>query len=170
AAAGALMKGKDNPGCLAEARLALAANPASADARSLAQVCKAPGSPAAAAPSKKPTGGAAPGRRPAVASAAPARPRPYDETEARQLLNEGNQKLIAPDAAGAVVLFEKALALRPANPTLGGLYRSLGIAHTRQGNVEEGARYYRLYLPLCTNPAENAQLQRVLDDYEGRRP
>ena len=45
----------------------------------------------------------------------------------------------------------------------------MGIAYTREGNVEEGARYYRLYLPLCTNPAEKSQLQRVLDDYDARR-
>ena len=41
-AAAALMKGKDDAGCLAEAQLALAANPASADARSLADACKSP--------------------------------------------------------------------------------------------------------------------------------
>jgi len=41
-AAAAMMKGKDNAGCLAEAQLALAANPESADARSLADACKAP--------------------------------------------------------------------------------------------------------------------------------
>jgi hypothetical protein len=44
----------------------------------------------------------------------------------------------------------------------------MGIASTRKGNSEEGARYYRLYLPLCTDPAERAQLQRVLADYESR--
>jgi hypothetical protein len=85
------------------------------------------------------------------------------------LLNEGNQKLLGQDASGAVALFQKALTLKPGNPTLGGLYRSMGIAFTRQGNIEEGAHYYRLYLPVCTNPAEKAQLQKVLDDYEARR-
>jgi tetratricopeptide (TPR) repeat protein len=97
------------------------------------------------------------------------RPRPYDEAEARRLLNEGNQKLLAQDPSGAIALFQQALTLKPGNPTLGGLYRSLGIAFTRQGNIEEGAHYYRLYVPLCTNPAEKAQLQKVLDDYEARR-
>ena len=38
-----------------------------------------------------------------------------------------------------------------------------------KGKVEQGARYYRLYLPLCTDSAERAQLQRVLADYDARR-
>jgi len=158
-AAAALMKGKDNAGCLAEAQLALAANPQSADARSLADTCKPPAARKSESPAKKS----------AAAASRPERPRPYDEAEARRLLNEGNQKLLARDPAGAVALFEKALSLKPGNPTLGSLYRSMGIAYTREGNVEEGARYYRLYLPLCTNPAEKSQLQRVLDDYDARR-
>ena len=49
------------------------------------------------------------------------------------------------------------------------LYRSLGIAFTRQGNIEKGARYYRLYLPLCTNADDRAKLQQLLDDYDARR-
>jgi pSer/pThr/pTyr-binding forkhead associated (FHA) protein len=159
-AAAALMKGKDNAGCLAEAQLALAANPQSADARSLADTCKVP--------TVQTSSIVAPSRKAAVLSP-PARPRPYDEAEARRLLNEGNQKLLAQDPSGAVALFQKALTLKPGNATLGGLYRSMGIAFTRQGNIEEGAHYYRLYLPLCSNPAEKAQLQKVLDDYDARR-
>jgi tetratricopeptide (TPR) repeat protein len=161
-AAAALMKGKDNAGCLAEAKLALAANPASTDAKSLTEACQAP---VVQTSSLAP----APGRPVRAASAASSRPRPYDEAEARRLLNEGNQKLLAQDPSGAVALFQKALTLKPGNPTLGGLYRSMGIAFTRQGNIEEGAHYYRLYLPLCSNPAEKSQLQKVLDDYEARR-
>jgi tetratricopeptide (TPR) repeat protein len=159
-AAAAMMKGKDDAGCLAEAQLALAANPKSADARSLAEACKA--TPKKAAPAQPPP-------RKVVAASHPERPRPFDEAEARRLLNEGNQKLLAQDPSGAVALFEKALALKPGNPTLGGLYRSMGIAHTRLGNVEEGAHYYRLYLPLCSNPAEKAQLHKVLEEYDARR-
>jgi pSer/pThr/pTyr-binding forkhead associated (FHA) protein len=167
-AAAAMTKGKDNAGCLAEAQLALAANPESADARSLADACKAPTVKASslAAPPAHP---AAISSRASAVSSRPSRPRPYDEAEARRLLNEGNQKLLGQDASGAVALFQKALTLKPGNPTLGGLYRSMGIAFTRQGNIEEGAHYYRLYLPVCTNPAEKAQLQKVLDDYEARR-
>jgi len=161
-AAAALMKGKDNAGCLAEAQLALAANPASTDAKSLAEACQAP---VVQTSSLAP----APGRPVRAASAASSRPRPYDEAEARRLLNEGNQKLLAQDPSGAVALFQKALTLKPGNSTLGGLYRSMGIAFTRQGNIEEGAHYYRLYLPLCSNPAEKSQLQKVLDDYDARR-
>jgi pSer/pThr/pTyr-binding forkhead associated (FHA) protein/tetratricopeptide (TPR) repeat protein len=167
-AAAAMMKGKDNAGCLAEARLALAANPESADASSLADACRAPTVKTAsvAAPPARP---AANSSRSTAVSSRPSRPRPYDEAEARRLLNEGNQKLLAQDPSGAVALFQKALTLKPGNPTLGGVYRSMGIAFTRQGNIEEGAHYYRLYVPLCTNPAEKAQLQKVLDDYEARR-
>jgi pSer/pThr/pTyr-binding forkhead associated (FHA) protein len=157
-AAAALMKGKDNAGCLAETQLALAANPQSSEARSLADACKVPTVQAASVAPPRP-----------VKAAASARPRPYDEAEARRLLNEGNQKLLAQDPSGAVALFQKALTLKPGSPTLAGLYRSMGIAFTRQGNVEEGAHYYRLYLPLCTNPAEKTQLQKVLDDYDARR-
>jgi len=104
-----------------------------------------------------------------VAAKPAAQPRAYDEAEARRLLNEGNQKLLSQDPAGAVGLYEKALTLKPGKPILAGLYRSLGIANTRLGNMEEGAKYYRLYLPLCTNPAEKAQLQKVLDEYDARR-
>jgi len=167
-AAAAMMKGKDNAGCLAETQLALAANPESADARSLADACRAPTvkTSSVAAPPARP---AAISSRSTAVSSRPSRPRPYDEAEARRLLNEGNQKLLAQDPSGAVALFQKALTLKPGNPTLGGLYRSMGIAFTRQGNIEEGAHYYRLYVPLCANPAEKAQLQKVLDDYEARR-
>ena len=159
-AAAALMKGKDNPGCLAEAQLALAANPASADAQSLVDACKA-GAPAQAAVPSKP---AAP---PKVAAASVARS--GDDSAARQLVNDGNTKLVGQDYPGAIALYQKALALKPSDPVLGGIYRSMGIAYTRQGNIEEGARYYKLYLPLCTNPDEKAQLQKVLGDYESSR-
>jgi hypothetical protein len=59
--------------------------------------------------------------------------------------------------------------MKPGDAVLGSLYRSMGIAFTRQGNIEEGAHYYKLYLPLCTNPGEKAQLKKVLEDYEARR-
>ncbi len=154
-AAAALMKGKDNAGCLAEAQLALAANPRSADAKSLVEACRRPpvqtasvGTPRPAATTRAPRGG---------------------DDEARKLLNQGNQKLMAQDPAGAIELYQKALALKPGSAVLPGLYRSLGIAFTRQGNVEQGAHYYKLYLPLCTNPAEKAQLEKVLAEYDARR-
>jgi len=91
------------------------------------------------------------------------------DNEARRLVNEGNQKLVAQDLAGAIASYQKALATKPSATVLGGVYRSMGIAFTRQGNIEEGAHYYKLYLPLCTNPVEKAQLQKVLADYEARR-
>ena len=160
--AAARLRGKDNVGCLIEAQLALAANPQSAEAKVLADACK----PAPIPPPAKRS-------RPAKAQAVATRPAPpppaYDEAEARRLLNEGNQKLLGQDLPGAVALYQKALTLKPGKQILAGLYRSLGIAFTRQGNMEDGARYYRLYLPLCTNPAEKAQLQKVLEDYDAHR-
>jgi pSer/pThr/pTyr-binding forkhead associated (FHA) protein len=171
-ASAALAKGKDNAACLSEAQLALQANPASADAQSLAEACKAPAPAApaarAAAPSPRPERTPAPEK--AVASAAIAKS-PDRDSEARKLLNDGNLKLVGPppDPAGAIALYQKAVALRPGDAVLGPAYRALGIAYARQGNVEEGARFYRLYLPLCSNPQEKAQLQKYLDQFDSQR-
>ncbi len=154
--AAAQMRGTDAAGCLGEARLALAANPQDPQARALTEACSAP--PVRAASTGRPL------------RAAPRSPvKPADEAEARRLLAEGNEKLIAQDLAGAVAAYRKALAQRPSRQVLGGIYRGMGIAFTRQGNVEQGAHYYRLYLPLCADSAERAQLQKVLDDYDARR-
>jgi ABC transport system ATP-binding/permease protein len=162
-ATAARLRGQDNAGCLAEAQLALAANPQNAEAHALADACKRPAAQTSAVVASRPP-------RPAALRAAPSdAPRAYDEAEARRLLNEGNQKLVAQDLSGAIVLYQKALTLKPGKTILGGLYRSMGIAFTRQGNIEEGAHYYRLYLPLCSNPTEKAQLQKVLEDYDARR-
>jgi len=73
------------------------------------------------------------------------------------------------DFNAAIELYRKALALKPSNGVLGGAYRSMGIAYTRSGDVEQGARYYKLYLPLCTNPQEKATLQKTLADYDARQ-
>jgi ABC transport system ATP-binding/permease protein len=162
-ATAARLRGQDNAGCLAESQLALAANPESAEALALADACKYPAVQAAAPVSSRPV------RSPAARAAAQDVPRAYDEAEARRLLGEGNQKLIAQDLSGAIVLYQKAMTLKPGKTILAGLYRSMGIAFTRQGNMEEGAHYYRLYLPLCTNQTEKSQLQKVLEDYDARR-
>lgn len=153
------MKGKDNAGCLAEAQMALAANPRSGEARALIDACKAASSPAVTAARK-----ASHNPRPSVLAAVTH----GDDGAARALIDEGNQKLTAPDVEAALALFRKALSLRPTGSVLAGAYRGLGIAYTRSGNSEEGARYYRLYLPLCTDAEERAQLQRVLADYDAR--
>ena len=162
-ATAARLQGQDNAGCLAEAQLGLAANPESAEARALADACRH---------RAVQTTAATPYRQ---ARTSPARataqdvPRAYDEAEALRLLNEGNQKLVGQDLSGAIVLYQKALTLKPGKRILAGLYRSMGIAFTRQGNMEEGAHYYRLYLPLCSSPTERTQLQKVLEDYDARR-
>ena len=162
-ASAARLRGQDNAGCLAEAQLALAANAQSAEARALADACKRPAvQTAAATPSR-------PARTSAGRASAQEVPRGYDEAEALRLLNEGNQKLVGQDLSGAIVLYQKALTLKPGKRILAGLYRSMGIAFTRQGNMEEGAHYYRLYLPLCSNLSERTQLQKVLEDYDARR-
>ena len=100
-------------------------------------------------------------------------PRPEDyEKIVRDYLKA---RLVAPDFAliefnaGPQPLYQKALTLKPGKRILAGLYRSMGIAFTRQGNMEEGAHYYRLYLPLCSNFSERTQLQKVLEDYDARR-
>jgi len=156
-AAAGLMKDKDNAGCLSEAQLALTANPASADAQSLVETCKKPVVEAASV---------APG--PARPAASRAQATGSDDSEAKRLVNDGNQKLVAQDFPGAIALYQKALSIKPSGAVLGGVYRSMGIAFTRQGNIEQGAHYYKLYLPLCTNAAEKSQLQKVLQDYESR--
>lgn len=162
-AAAGLMKDKDNAGCLAEAQLALTANPQSADAQSLVEACKKPNvTTASVAPSARTATAAMRAEKPAPAAV-------RDDSAAVKLVNDGNQKLIAQDFAGAIGLYQKALSMKPGDSVLSGIYRSMGIAYTRQGNIEEGAHYYKLYLPLCTNAAEKAQLQKVLDDYEARR-
>ena len=161
-AAAGLMKGKDNAGCLAEAQLALQANPQSADAQSLVDACKS-------APAISQSSVAPPAARSASLAPRSSAKAGGDDSEARRLVNDGNQKLIAQDFAGAIALYQKALSLKPSDAVLGGIYRSMGIAFTRQGNIEEGAHYYKLYLPLCTNASEKSQLQKVLDDYEARR-
>ncbi|HYY53117.1 MAG TPA: hypothetical protein VE755_09600, partial [Myxococcales bacterium] len=150
----------DNGGCLAEAELALAASPQSPEARAMADACRTPVVKRAAVASARP--------QRAAATRSAAAPRAYDEAEARRLLNEGNQKL-AQDISSAIVLYQKALTLKPDKPLLALIYRSMGIAFTRQGNLEEGAHYYRLYFPLCTNASERAQVQKVLEDYDARR-
>ena len=162
-ATAARLRGQDNAGCLAEAQLALAANPQSAEARALADACRQLAVQATAGNPNRPT------RTSAARAPAQEVPRAYDEAEALRLLNEGNQKLVGQDLSGAIVLYQKALTLKPGKRILAGLYRSMGIAFTRQGNMEEGAHYYRLYLPLCSNPTERAQLQKVLEDYDARR-
>src|SRR5256885_3789160 len=163
-------RGQVHAGFLAEAQLALAASPQSAEARALAGACSRPtvqtSRPAVQASAPIPS---RPTPVSALRTAAQDGPPAHDEAEARRLLHEGNQKLVAQDLSGAIVLYQKALTLKPGKTILGGLYRSMGIAFTRQGNMEEGAHYYRLYLPLCTNPAEKAQLERVLEDYDARR-
>ena len=158
--AAAQMRGKDDAGCLTEAQLALSADPQNAQARALADACNAPAVR---------TASVGPGQRPARPTPSRRTVRSGNDPEARRLLEEGNKKLLGQDLSGAVAAYQRALTLHPSRPVLAGLYRSMGIAFTRQGNIEEGAHYYRLYLPLCENAAERAQLQKVLDDYDARR-
>ena len=86
-----------------------------------------------------------------------------------RVIRDQPAKLVGQDLSGAIVLYQKALTLKPGKRILAGLYRSMGIAFTRQGNMEESAHYYRLYLPLCSNLSERTQLQKVLEDYDARR-
>jgi pSer/pThr/pTyr-binding forkhead associated (FHA) protein len=154
-AAAAALKGNDDAACVAEARLALDADATSPEAAQLAQACSAPAvrTDALAAPAAHFVRGARSGT----------------DSEARKLIGDGNRKLAAQDLPGAIALYEKALVLKPARPVLATAYRGMGAAFTRQGNIEEGAHYYKLYLPLCSDPAEKARVQKLLDDYDARR-
>lgn len=159
-AAAAALKGKDDAACLVEARLALAADASSIEAAQLAQDCSVPAVRTGAL--------APPGSVPA--SALPVRAaRSAGDASARKLVSEGDRKLAAQDFPGAIALYEQALVLKPARPVLATAYRGMGLAFTRQGNVEAGAHYYKLYLPVCSDPAEKARVQKLLDDYDARR-
>ena len=140
--------------CADEADLVLAIDPANARARELLAACSRPSHSRPAKP-----------QRPAVPAVAIG---DFEES-AQRLVAEGNQRLLAQDFVGAVARFQKALALKPDGRTLASLYRSMGIALTRRGDVEGGAHYYRLYLPLCTDPKEKAYLEKTLQEYERRK-
>ncbi len=169
--------GADDTACLAEANLALAANPQSSAARTLATDCSAAPAQSATARARAtnsapsapahPAPAAAPVRVARAESAAPASAE--DEAEARRLLRLGNQEATGGDYGVAIANFERAVKLNPSKVVLGGLYRSLGATYSRTGNADEGARYYRLYLGYCDNPTEKAFLQKTLDDYDAAR-
>jgi hypothetical protein len=97
--------------------------------------------------------------------AAPGAPSPND-AEARRLLQQGNLKIISNDVAGGLADLEKGVALQPAGPVLGKLYKSLGDAHRRQHDAPKALAYYKLYLPYCDNPTEKAYLQQEVDRAE----
>jgi tetratricopeptide (TPR) repeat protein len=174
--------------CAAEAQLALGADANNEAAKKLFAECSKPKAVAAARPPPQAQRAASPRKLEApvqIEREAEAEPEPEPEppapraarppsrgeanTQARALAAEGNQKLLAKDFDGAIALFQQALDLKPADAVVARLYRSLGIALTEQGNLEEGAHYYRLYLPLCTDAKERDYLRRTLEEYEARR-
>ena len=114
------------------------------EARSLAEACNAPTDPDARRSDRRASRPASPLPGPRSGAEATARRESCSPRETRSW-----SPRISP---GAVALYQKALTLQPSPQVLGGLYRSMGIAFTRQGNIEEGAHYYRLYLPLCAEP------------------
>ncbi|MBS2021700.1 MAG: FHA domain-containing protein [Deltaproteobacteria bacterium] len=158
--------------------------PAAPPAAPAAVVPAAPAAvaPAASAPVAPPTPPPPPAAAHPVAAAAPAATpappapaaTPTSDTsgesaadiEARRLLNDGNQLMISQHFDEATASFEKGLALKPSGPIAGSLYRSLGTSYARQGKADEGAKYYRLYLPYCQNPTEKAALEKTLADYD----
>jgi pSer/pThr/pTyr-binding forkhead associated (FHA) protein len=168
-AAAALAKGKDNAACLSEAQLALQANPQSRDAQSLVQACKAP-PPSPVRSAVRVAAPAKPSAKPIAVASAGRASSPARDGEALKLFDEGNRKLQGPpaDPAAAVAVYQKALSLRPSQALLGRIYRALGIAYARQGNLDAGAHYYKLYLPFAA-PEERAQLQKYLEQFEARR-
>lgn len=167
-------KGRDDAACLTEANLALAASPQSDAARALATDCG--GATAANSAHAR-----APERTNSLSAAAPlsASPRTFaapkktarvsnedNDAEARRLLHQGNVEATANDLTSAIADLERAIRLKPSQPILGSIYRSLGTTNSRAGHADKGAHYYRLYLPFCDNPAEKAQLSKMLADYD----
>jgi pSer/pThr/pTyr-binding forkhead associated (FHA) protein/tetratricopeptide (TPR) repeat protein len=167
-------KGRDDAACLTEANLALAANPQSDAARALATDCGgATASNAAHARAPERTDSMSPATplsatpRPSAAQRKTARVSTEDnDAEARRLLHQGNVEATANDLTSAIADLERAIRLKPSQPILGSIYRSLGTTNSRAGHADKGAYYYRLYLPYCDNPAEKAQLSKMLADYD----
>ena len=124
--------------------------------------------PAAALPARAPVAVAAAAAPPAPAGApvaAPGVPAPND-AEARQLLQQGNLKVISGEVTAGLADLEKGVALQPAGPVLGKLYKSLGDAYRRQRDATKALGYYKLYLPYCDNPTEKSYLQQEVDRAE----
>jgi len=68
---------------------------------------------------------------------------------ARKALEEGEARLRAHDAAGAIARFQRAIGEKPGKHTLGLAYRGLGMAYLAAGDGKRGASYLKMYLPLC---------------------
>jgi FHA domain len=86
------------------------------------------------------------------------------DAAARKALNEGEARLHAHDAAGAIARFQRAIGEKPSQHLLGLAYRGLGMAYVAVGDGKRGASYLKLYLPLCPAP-ERPGLEAVIARY-----
>jgi pSer/pThr/pTyr-binding forkhead associated (FHA) protein len=89
---------------------------------------------------------------------------PAGDAAARKALQEGETRLRAHDAAGAIARFQRAIREKPGKHLLGRAYRGLGMAYVAAGDAKRGAAYLKLYLPLCP-ASERPRLEEAIARY-----
>jgi hypothetical protein len=97
---------------------------------------------------------------------------PEADAQAKRLLQSASLKIASGEVDAGLGELRQAADLRPSGPVLGSLYRSLAQALLRRkgpGDEAQAIGYYRLYVPLCDNPAERSALQRSVEEFEARR-
>ena len=102
-----------------------------------------------------------------TAPATTTRRTPPEPTEAeptedpyRTHFDEGRRLFLANDVPGAIRAFE---AARRAAPGRAPVYKELGRAHMRAGDVGAARAAYRRYLELAPNAADRAIVERLLE-------
>jgi len=78
----------------------------------------------------------------------------------RAHFDEGRRLFLANDVGGAIQAFE---AARQAAPGRAPVYKELGRAHMRAGDVGAARAAYRRYLELAPNAADRAIVERLLE-------
>ncbi|MBX3252113.1 MAG: protein kinase [Myxococcales bacterium] len=98
------------------------------------------------------------GRR-RVAQDAGARAAEGAAERAQTLFEEGRQRFLVNDVAGAITKFEAAARLRPRDAEI---QKQLGRAYMRAGDVDAARRAYRRYLELAPNASDRSFIERIL--------
>jgi tetratricopeptide (TPR) repeat protein len=88
------------------------------------------------------------------------------DTQAFQLIQEGNAKVSAKDFPGAIARYQKALELKPSKQYEGFAYRGLGTAAVYAGDTKAAVKWYKLYLPFA-DEATRPQVQGLIDKFGG---
>lgn len=89
---------------------------------------------------------------------------PDQPSPGQQAYEQGRQQFLARDVRGAIVSFEEAARLMPTNAQV---YKQLGRANMRAGNVAQAVESYRRYLELAPNAADRTIVERIIQR-EGR--